>query len=529
MFAFSSCFASWTGRFAGAALMALAVTANSSAAELKYANQGVKWTPAERKDFYSLDQGARIMPFAWIKALKHPDGTGFLNDGFARYGYLPNPDSPTPGLPVGFLVADDNLSMTCAACHTRQIDVGGVSWRIDGGPALTDFQSFLADADAAFEKLLADRAAFAAFAKDVLGGSPSEDATQALHRKVDDWFAPYHTLMTNALVSPGWGVGRADAVSMIFNRVAGLDIGRPSRVILENIAHADAAVRYPFVWNGARQDMTQWPGFAKNGDDITGLARNVGEVYGVFGVYRPTETIFPNAVNFLDQSSLNIPGLLRLETLIKKIEPPKWPWALDQALAKKGEEIFNWPRDKGGCAKGCHEIARGEERVCNRRDTWKTPLWPADTDTREYQVLARTAKTGVLEGAAIKFVPGVDKPLKETDKIASILALSVVGSLVEAPLHFGPAVFRPLIEDCIDPTKFSPLALSRVIKEKIISDLNFLIRKPEQPPKIVYEFAPAAGHLGGGALSPQWLGADARRFVEVAGGTAPIVQDRRRL
>ena len=89
----------------------------------------------------------------------------------------------------------------------------------------------------------------------------------------------------------------------------------------------------------------------------------------------------------------------------------------------------------------------------------------------------------MLEGAAIKFVPGVDKPLKETDKIVSILALSVVGSLVEAPLHFGPTVFRPLVEDCIDPTKFSPLALSRVIKEKIISDLNFLIRKPEQPPK----------------------------------------------
>ncbi|MGB8900889.1 MAG: hypothetical protein WCC90_17330, partial [Methylocella sp.] len=41
--------------------------------------------------------------------------------------------------------------------------------------------------------------------------------------------------------------------------------------------------RYPFLWNAARQDKTQWPGFAKNGIDLLGLARNLGEVYGVFG------------------------------------------------------------------------------------------------------------------------------------------------------------------------------------------------------------------------------------------------------
>ena len=97
---------------------------------MNYANQGAKWTPAERRAFYSVDQGARIMPFAWFKALKHPDGTGFLDDGMARYGYLPNPDNATPGLPVGFLHRlrrhIRTLSMTCAACHTRQIDVGGV-------------------------------------------------------------------------------------------------------------------------------------------------------------------------------------------------------------------------------------------------------------------------------------------------------------------------------------------------------------------------------------------------------------------
>ncbi len=135
----------------------------------KFADQGRGWTEALRKEFYGLDQGARIMPYAWIKGLKHPDETGFLDDALGRYGYLPNPDSETPGLPVGFLAADSGakgktFSMTCAACHTRQIEIDGKPIRIDGGPAIVDFGSLLDDMDKAFGKVLDDDAAFTAFA-----------------------------------------------------------------------------------------------------------------------------------------------------------------------------------------------------------------------------------------------------------------------------------------------------------------------------------------------------------------------------
>lgn len=149
MIAKNSLRAPFRARVAAAVLLAFAAANPSTAAELKYADQGASWTAANRDDFYSLDQGARIMPFSWFKALRHPDGKHFLDDGLTRYGYLPNPSSPTPGLPVGFLAASDNgarfFSMTCSACHTRQIDVKGVSWRVDGGPALSDFQALLAD------------------------------------------------------------------------------------------------------------------------------------------------------------------------------------------------------------------------------------------------------------------------------------------------------------------------------------------------------------------------------------------------
>ena len=59
--------------------------------------------------------------------------------------------------------------MTCAACHTRQIEIDGKPIRIDGGPAIVDFGSLLDDMDKAFGKVLDDDAAFAAFATAVLG------------------------------------------------------------------------------------------------------------------------------------------------------------------------------------------------------------------------------------------------------------------------------------------------------------------------------------------------------------------------
>ena len=75
---------------------------------------------------------------------------------------------------------------------------------------------------------------------------------------------------------------------MIFNRLTGLDLGPPpSYLIPGNIQKAAAPVRYPFLWNAAIQDHTQWPGFADNGNTILGLARNLGEVYGVFATFAP--------------------------------------------------------------------------------------------------------------------------------------------------------------------------------------------------------------------------------------------------
>src|SRR2546423_3073283 len=147
----------------------------------KTLDQGNKWNNKTRDEFYSQDQGSRLMPLKWIKALKQPNGEPFMAANLDRYGYLPNPASKD-GLPIGFTTNAGNntiyLGMTCAACHTRQIDVAGTSYRIDGGPAITELQRFQTDLDTAINTVLSDDAAFDQFVVAVLGAAPTPPANQ---------------------------------------------------------------------------------------------------------------------------------------------------------------------------------------------------------------------------------------------------------------------------------------------------------------------------------------------------------------
>ena len=185
------------------------------------------------------------MPLKWISALKQANGLPFLADSLGRYGYLPNPKNTETNLPVGFTVAEENgekiIGMNCSACHSRQIEVSGVSYRIDGGPAITDMQSFLSDLHKAVNTILNNTAAFTEFSHTVLGTTTSIQDEEKLHTAVATWFEPYNAIIQGSLPTESpWGPSRLDAVSMIFNRVTGLDIGTaPNHIILENIKRAD--------------------------------------------------------------------------------------------------------------------------------------------------------------------------------------------------------------------------------------------------------------------------------------------------
>jgi hypothetical protein len=417
---------------AGVALAALiAANGAAQAAEPIYVDQGTGWTDAARKDYYSRDQGSRLIPFSWISALKQPNGQPFMADSLSRYGYLPNPASSPMGLPVGFNVADEGgaptLGMTCSACHTRQIEVEGKAYRIDGGPAIAEFQTFVADLDAAVGEVLNNPQKFALFANEILGPSPSWQDVAKLREDVQAWYLPYHTIMQIALPKDKpWGPSRLDAVSMIFNRLSGLDIGPPPTYLIpENIRKADVPVRYPFLWNAPKQDWTQWPAFSENGNATLGLARNLGEVYGVFATFHPK----PNKlfVDYLSDNSANFDGLKALEEDIAKLGAPRWPWDVDHALANAGKQIFERSVKEGGCVE-CHGIKPGVPRP---QPTWATPVCDVGTDSREHGLLGLKIKTGALMGASLPFAP----PLQAEDLAFTALSTAVGGTIIQHDLQ----------------------------------------------------------------------------------------------
>jgi hypothetical protein len=409
----------------------------ASAAGPVWLDQGSSWTPAARADFYTRDQGSRLIPYAWAKALKAPNGAPFLADGLARYGYLPNPGNSN-GLPVGFMTgvyeSKPYLAMNCSACHTRQIVVGTTEYRVDGGPALVDFQALLTDLDSALGMVLASDSAFAPFAAQVLGPGAPPAKVAALKQEASDWHLREHTLVTRALPPQGWGLGRLDAVSMIYNRLVGMDIGpAPHFLIPENIALADAPVRYPFLWNAPMQDRTQWPGFSKNGDDLFAMARNLGQVYGVFGIFRPSRQ--GGHVDFLAGNSAQWKGLGHIEHLLRKIGPPRWPWALDAGLAAQGKKIYERSTAEGGCTE-CHGKRPGAFRFIPPSSTWATPLCDVGTDRREYAILHRTVQSGVFEGVKAP----VGAPIGATSDTFALLGVAVIGSIFQQT--FGVSIFK---------------------------------------------------------------------------------------
>src|SRR5438445_223283 len=89
------------GVLTGLTLCAIVAVPAVAANAVIYTDQGLDWTSATRDDFYTRDQGARMIPLPWLQTLKQPNGQPFLADSLARYGYLPNPKN-TNGLPVGF-------------------------------------------------------------------------------------------------------------------------------------------------------------------------------------------------------------------------------------------------------------------------------------------------------------------------------------------------------------------------------------------------------------------------------------------
>ena len=462
----------------------------------RFLDQG--WSAADREAFTTTPQGSQVMPLPWFRALRRTDrDEPFAADGLQRYGYLPR---AAPLLPVGFVrdgtAGDPQLGMTCAACHTGQIRYRGQAWRIDGGRANADFQAFLTDLGAAARATLAEPTRFAAFAGAVLGPAAAAEQGAQLRRDLADWTGRYSSFMAASLPDPPWGPGRLDAFGMIFNRVAGLDLGIPA-----NLSRADAPVRYPFIWDAPRQDRTQWTGAAPNGTYLRGLARNTGEVFGVFGRFDPVPIPIRHAIY---RNSVNLPGLQALEEKVVALRAPPWPAAfgLDQVRARRGAELF-----RAECA-GCHGI-RPSSLV---RNAWDTKVVDVGTDRRAFDNSQRTAAPGILTGT--QQPPLVGERLADPAPKLSILANAVVGSLVRAALlqdaGLHRAIERDLAEDRLPLDTARPDGAPQAAAGNVGTATRDLYKLPAQLPGAAYEARVLTGiwavgpYLHNGSVPTLW-------------------------
>ncbi len=413
--------------FAGClVLLASASVATGSAAPV-FLDQG--WSPELRQRFYTTPQGSQLIPYRWFMALESPSSeTRFAADGLARFGYLANPRSAAnpDGLPVGFVLEryakKEWLGLTCAACHTGQIEFAGQTLQIDGGPAGADVFRFLEDLGQAVAATERDPQRFARFAHRVLGQDPGAGAEARLRADLKEFTGSYTTFIKDSTPDHAWGPARADAFGMIFNRVASINLKIPA-----NSQKPNAPVGYPFLWDTSWHDRVQWSGSAPNNLAVERLARNVGQVLGVFAkidLRNPP----PGAPYYV--STANRTSLLVLEDWVSRLRSPAWPegilGTIDPVKAAAGKALY-----ARNCA-SCHAVVSRDQP--NRRiNVVMDPLASIRTDPAMVMtVLTRQADTGALEGVREKLLFG--EPLRKREPVGRLVRHAALGAIL-APLR----------------------------------------------------------------------------------------------
>lgn len=355
------------------------------------------WDSEKQNDFWFTGQGSNIIPYGWFLNLEQANSADLFRDpsNINFYGYLPQgkqgPESLNPdGLPIGF-TKDDTLAsgqyrkiskkwlgVTCAACHTGQLEYKGRTVLIDGAPAMADFQSFFEDMTTAMRATLNNPTKFTKFAAKVAeynrknNEETTDESTLKKHLIVVTEIFEKRNVWNSGKIR--FGNARLDALGSILNQV----LVAHELPLKEGLVNAP--VSYPFIWDTPQLDLVQWNGSVSNAG-LGAVGRNIGEVIGVFGSLKPKRRY---------QNSVNIAHLGKLEDLIWDLKSPKWEDVWD------GTDLstINIYRKKVGkrvyaekCI-GCHAL-------------------PVDRDERDFEIKATMVSIGYVgtdPTAAVNFV-----------------------------------------------------------------------------------------------------------------------------
>jgi mono/diheme cytochrome c family protein len=392
----------------------------------KVVNLDQGWSEDEQEWFWFTSQGSRLILYPWFLALEQAGNTElFRSDAnMDRLRFLlAKPSSANPdGLPIGFARDVDVhskeqwMGWTCATCHTGQVEYKGTSLRIDGGPTMADVSSFLTDLAAAMRATVDDDPKFERFAKKVLESDYNAGTADDLRRRLFEATETLEERVRQDASPVPYGFARLDAFGGIFNQVLGADLELP-----QNYRPSDAPVSFPFLWDTPQSDLVQWNGIASN-KGIGPLARNVGEVLGVFAQVHVT----PDAIPPGYKSSALMTNLGEIENTVGRLWSPQWPMeylpALDPEKAARGNDIYT-----AQCA-ACHTLI--DRKDPNRRIT--VTMVGQDkigTDPKMAgNILTRTAETGRLQGKPAFVLGGPPLPAKAPAGI--VLRNVVIGSIL---------------------------------------------------------------------------------------------------
>lgn len=418
------------------------------------------WSAKERYGWYRGTQGSRLVPLAWFQALEQPGSTASFADPdfLTGFGYIaPAADDPVR-LPIGFAIdrqpdkdfkvtglrwyagqrgdsdaaVEPWLGLNCAACHTAEITHEGRPLRIDGGPGMGDFQSFVEALDKALMETRRDPAKFDRFAAKVLSTRDTPANRTQLGAAMDaliDWQARTEKMNATPL---RYGFARVDAFGHIYNKIV-MFAGADDPIINP----ADAPVSYPFLWNISKQNQVQWNGAAQNSRlnlgggrtfEYGAMGRNAGEVIGVFGEVLVTPPGGLGTAIKGYRSSVNAANLDSLEVILTKLQPPAWPAAfpaIDADKAAAGKLLF-----ARGCA-GCHKTPEmqvaGQPTETMHRFSATSPanltdIWMA------CNAYTYDGRSGALKGTKEGYFSG--NPLPAVAPVGTMLATTVKGTLV---------------------------------------------------------------------------------------------------
>jgi len=305
---------------------------------------------------------SRLIPYNWVLALEQSglSRKPFLSSAILeKANLLPDPDTTNnpDRLPVGLAknVAPDGefIGLTCAACHTSQIEFNGKKVRIEGGGAMSNPNVFIQAMFKALAETKIDPFKFARFAKNVLGDQNSLSNRIKLKlemtKALEGAFGQTILADLKHLYPTAEGFGRLDALGRGGNLIFGTEFNN------RNLVVADGPVSLPHLWDAPTFDWVQW-----NGSIQQPMARNIAEALGVnapINLKNSSEPLFTTTVPVMN--------LHKIEMLLEKLDPPKWPeqvlGSIDQEKARRGEALYTQH-----CA-GCHESQLGPPNEFGKR------------------------------------------------------------------------------------------------------------------------------------------------------------------